>query len=75
MSSRNMTPCGTCKEANAVMHCEGCGIPLCRNCLHEEQKKSGYGCAWSQYYCRTCISDPRKNPDALVRDPEFPSRR
>ncbi|MBN2284556.1 MAG: hypothetical protein JXO48_11760 [Deltaproteobacteria bacterium] len=54
--------CGSCGNREAVIYCDGCGIPLCKNCRTFDLW--GYGCGHvdTKAFCRTCYDDIEINP-------------
>ena len=55
------TDCHYCGEANAVILCLGCGIPLCSLCVKLEDY--GFGCDGGKVvaFCPDCFVDPATN--------------
>jgi len=49
--------CGVHSETS----CSGCGIPVCRNCGHQEITTNDPGNIIVTYYCSACKADPKKN--------------
>ncbi len=54
--------CAVCGDKSAVIHCDGCEIPLCRECRFFDLW--GYGCGHvdTKVFCPSCVSDADKNP-------------
>lgn len=57
----NDTPCRYCGEAQAVVHCLGCGIPICNHCVKLEDYGFGCDCCKVVAFCPDCYVDPDKN--------------
>lgn len=54
--------CKMCKQLQSVIYCDGCGIPLCRECRSFDLW--GYGCGHinPKVFCDKCLNDIEINP-------------
>jgi len=54
--------CGICKKDGAVVYCDGCDAPLCRDCRIFDLW--GYGCGHvdTKAFCLSCADDIEVNP-------------
>ncbi|MBN2539756.1 MAG: hypothetical protein JXB09_06885 [Deltaproteobacteria bacterium] len=56
------TACSICGKVPAVIFCDGCRIPLCKDCRKFDLW--GYGCGHvnTKVFCHTCFDDIMTNP-------------
>ncbi len=56
------TACAVCGNVPAVIFCDGCHIPLCRECRKFDLW--GYGCGHvdTKAFCAACFKDININP-------------
>jgi len=54
--------CAVCGRFEAVMACDHCGKPLCRDCRKFELWGSGAEDLSAKYFCPACKDDPDVNP-------------
>ena len=54
--------CGVCKTRDAIVFCDGCEIPLCKECQIIDLW--GYGCGHvdTKAFCPSCHEDIEINP-------------
>lgn len=54
--------CRVCKSEKAVVLCDGCEMPICRDC--QKIDLWGYGCGHvdPKVFCGTCYDDININP-------------
>jgi len=62
MKAVEKTLCVVCSRLEAIMTCEHCGKPLCRDCLKFELWGSGAEDLSAKYLCPTCKDNPDVNP-------------
>ncbi len=53
--------CGVCKQKEIHLLCDGCGIPVCEECLRYGMYGTGCGNVQPLYLCQTCYDDPGIN--------------
>jgi hypothetical protein len=54
--------CGVCKTGLAVVYCDGCERPLCKDCREFDIWCYGCGHADTKAFCNTCKADIAINP-------------
>jgi len=54
--------CSFCGKNDSVIYCDGCGIPLCKDCRKFDLW--GYGCGHvdTKAFCPKCAVDEKINP-------------
>ncbi|MCD6569152.1 MAG: hypothetical protein J7L53_00425 [Deltaproteobacteria bacterium] len=60
--------CEVCKKNNAVILCDGCGIPLCKDCRSFDLWSYGCGHIDPKVFCSKCFDDIDINPWGGKRD-------
>lgn len=66
--------CTVCGMKKAVMECDNCGIPLCRDCSKLEIWGAGAEDLSVRYFCPTCKADPDVNPWGAHSNEPFPEK-
>jgi hypothetical protein len=56
------TSCKACGKIPAVIFCDGCQIPLCKDCRIFDLWGYGCGHADTKVFCQTCFDDIKINP-------------
>lgn len=54
-------PCAICGRNGAVVYCDGCDRPLCKECRVFDIWCTGCGSGDPHVFCRACNDDPEKN--------------
>jgi hypothetical protein len=59
--------CGVCGKKEAVMLCNGCGMPLCRDCYRFDLFAHDCGSVDTLVLCSACYDDIDINPYGAAR--------
>jgi len=59
--------CTVCGKGNAVVYCNGCGIPLCEDCRIFDMMPHGCSSVDVMFYCNPCHDDIDINPYGGIR--------
>jgi hypothetical protein len=59
--------CGACGKRNAVVYCNGCGIPLCESCRNFDMMPHGCSSVDVLFFCSKCRDDIDINPYGGIR--------
>ena len=62
MKANEETLCAVCGRLEAVMACDQCGKPLCRDCWKLELWGTGAEDLSAKYFCPACKDNPDVNP-------------
>jgi hypothetical protein len=54
--------CDICGMQTAIILCDGCGKPLCKECRHFDLWSYGCGHIDPKVFCLTCLNDIEINP-------------
>jgi len=65
--SEGEVTCGVCGKRNAVVYCNGCGIPLCENCRNFDMMPHGCSSVDVMFFCSKCRDDIDINPYGGIR--------